>query len=110
MARRPDASGPTGGDGTHAPVALPVRLSGPPRSGSADRRGAATLKRVLLLIKGLGRGGAEHLLAATTRWVDRERFAYEVAYLLPRKDALVGEIESAGVPVRCLGPSPSRWV
>jgi glycosyltransferase involved in cell wall biosynthesis len=68
------------------------------------------MKRVLLLIKGLGRGGAEQLLAATTRWVDHGRFAYEVGYLLPRKDALVGEIEAAGVPVRCLGPSRSSWV
>lgn len=58
--------------------------------------------RVLMLSKGLGRGGTERLLAGTVRHLDRERFEVEVAYLLPWKDAFVTEIESAGVPVHCL--------
>jgi glycosyltransferase involved in cell wall biosynthesis len=67
--------------------------------------------KVLLLIKGLGRGGAEELLATAARHVDRERFDYRVAYLLPWKDALVKEIEDSGTPVHCLdGAKGVRWV
>jgi glycosyltransferase involved in cell wall biosynthesis len=58
--------------------------------------------RVLWLAKGLGRGGAEQLLAGCARHVDRERYDVEVAYLLPWKDALVPELRAAGVPVYCL--------
>jgi glycosyltransferase involved in cell wall biosynthesis len=59
--------------------------------------------RILLLIKGLGRGGAEQILASSIPYLDRERFDHEVAYLLPWKDALVKEIADHGVPVHCLG-------
>jgi glycosyltransferase involved in cell wall biosynthesis len=59
--------------------------------------------RILLLIKGLGRGGAEQLLVNAAPYRDRERFEYEVAYLLPHKDALVGALEAHGLPVTCLG-------
>jgi glycosyltransferase involved in cell wall biosynthesis len=69
--------------------------------------------RVLMLTKGLGRGGTERLLAGTVRHLDRSRFAVEVAYLLPWKDAFVPEVDAAGVPVRCLdaprATSPS-WI
>ena len=60
------------------------------------------MNRILLLIKGLGRGGAEQLLLSAAPHVDRERFEYEVAYLLPWKNALVGSLENAGMPVHCL--------
>lgn len=60
------------------------------------------MNRVLLLIKGLGRGGAEQLLASSAPYLDRDRFDYEVAYLLPWKDALAGELEARGLPVHCL--------
>jgi glycosyltransferase involved in cell wall biosynthesis len=63
--------------------------------------------RVLLLIKGLGRGGAERLVVGCARL--GERFRYEVAYLLPWKDALVGELGAAEVPVHRLGHRPG-WV
>jgi glycosyltransferase involved in cell wall biosynthesis len=63
------------------------------------------VKRVLHLIKGLGRGGAEQLLASTTRHLDRSRFTCEVAYLLPARDDLAGELAGQGVVVHCLdGP------
>lgn len=69
------------------------------------------MKRVLLLIKGLGRGGAEQLLASAAPYYDRDRFDYEAAYLLPAKDGLVGELEAAGVPVHCLdGARGIGWV
>ena len=69
----------------------------------ARDRTERTLTRILLLIKGLGRGGAERLLATSVRHVDRERFELEVAYLLPWKDAFVPEIEAADVATHCLG-------
>lgn len=60
------------------------------------------MSRVLLLIKGLGRGGAEQLLVNAAPYVDAARFSYEVAYLLPWKDALVHDLEDAGMRVHCL--------
>jgi len=59
--------------------------------------------RVLWLTKGLGRGGVERLIASSIRHFDRERFEVEVAYVLPWKDAFVGEITDAGVSVHSLG-------
>lgn len=58
--------------------------------------------RVLWFIKGLGPGGAEQLLVNSLPHLDRERFAYEVAYLLAHKDDRVAAFESHGVPVHCL--------
>lgn len=58
--------------------------------------------RILLLIKGLGVGGAERLLEAAVPHLDRDRFDYHIAYLLPWKNALVPAFEAAGVPVHCL--------
>jgi glycosyltransferase involved in cell wall biosynthesis len=60
-------------------------------------------RRVLWLAKGLGRGGAEQLLATGAVHLDRTRFEVEVAYVLPHKDALVEQLQSSGVPVHCLG-------
>ena len=66
---------------------------------------------VLLLIKGLGRGGAEQLLVTASSHLDRDRFRYEVAYLLPWKDALVGPLEAAGLSTHCLdGGRGAGWV
>jgi glycosyltransferase involved in cell wall biosynthesis len=66
--------------------------------------------RVLLLIKGLGRGGAEQLLVNAVEHGDRDRFDYEVAYLLPWKDAFVPELEALGTRVTCLeGASGLGW-
>ncbi len=63
----------------------------------------AQRKKVLWLIKGLGLGGAENLLAAAAPFLDRERFEYRAAYLLPWKNALVPMLERQGIPVTCLG-------
>jgi glycosyltransferase involved in cell wall biosynthesis len=66
---------------------------------------------VLILIKGLGRGGAEQLLASSAPYLDRERFRYRFAYLLPWKDSLVAELEAGGLPVDCLdGARGLGWV
>jgi glycosyltransferase involved in cell wall biosynthesis len=61
-----------------------------------------------LLIKCLGRGGAEQLLVHLMRHRDRDRFDYEVAYILEAENALVGELEAAGVKVHCLGARSNR--
>lgn len=58
--------------------------------------------KVTWLIKGLGLGGAEHLLALAARHVDRTRFEYEVVFLLPWKRALVPDLEDQGIPTTCL--------
>lgn len=74
---------------------------------SADRGGRPSPSpsaptRVLWLIKGLGAGGAETLLLLSAKVRDRTRFAYEAAFVLPRKTALVEPMREMGVPVRCL--------
>ncbi|MDQ6878894.1 MAG: glycosyltransferase [Candidatus Dormibacteraeota bacterium] len=63
--------------------------------------------KVLWFTKGLGRGGTERILASSVRHLDRESFDVEVGYLLPWKDALVQEIEAAGIRVHCLGGAGS---
>jgi glycosyltransferase involved in cell wall biosynthesis len=69
------------------------------------------VKKILYLIKGLGRGGAEQLLLESVGYLDTSAFDYEVAYLLPHKNALVSEIERFGLPVHCLdGGRGTRWV
>ena len=61
------------------------------------------MKRVLITIKGLGRGGAEQLLVSAAPYLDRSRFEYRFAYVLPNKDALVEKLTGLGFPVHCVG-------
>lgn len=69
------------------------------------------MSSILILIKGLGRGGAEQLLVNAAPYLNRSDFDYQVAYLLPWKDALVGELEARGLPVHCLdGGRGPGWV
>jgi glycosyltransferase involved in cell wall biosynthesis len=63
---------------------------------------------VLWLVKGLGPGGAEHLLVAAAAEHDRDAFRIEADYLLPWKDALVPDLEAAGVRTRCLDVRDER--
>lgn len=58
--------------------------------------------KVLILIKGLGLGGAERLIADAIPFLDREVFDYEFAFLVPKKDFLVSVIRKEGFPVHCL--------
>jgi glycosyltransferase involved in cell wall biosynthesis len=62
-----------------------------------------SLPVVLILIKGLGIGGAERLVAAGAKWWDTSRFDYHVAYVLPWKDNLVPGLAELGVDVHCIG-------
>ena len=67
--------------------------------------------RVLIVIKGLGRGGAEQLLVTAAPYLDGERYDYQYAYVLPYKDALAGKLEELGYPVHCLGNGAgATWV
>lgn len=59
--------------------------------------------RILVLIKGLGIGGAEKLISEGARFWDRERFDYSVAYVLPWKDQLVADLVAQGVEVDMIG-------
>ena len=69
--------------------------------------------RVLLLIKSLGRGGAERILADLARNGSGEEFEYEAAYVLAGSDDLVRELRAAGTPVHRLGAKGDwdlRWL
>lgn len=69
------------------------------------------MRRILLLIKGLGPGGAERLLVNAAPFADRGRFDYGVAYLVPGQAALRPELEEAGLPVTCLdGAAGAGWL
>jgi glycosyltransferase involved in cell wall biosynthesis len=64
---------------------------------------ATDRRRILVLIKGLGIGGAERLLADAAPHWDHTAFQYRVAYILPWKDQLADVIAEAGVAVSCIG-------
>lgn len=68
--------------------------------------------RVALIITELEVGGAERCLARIARGLSREQFAVELYSLASRpkrgQDALVLELEQAGVPLHFLG-CDSRW-
>jgi L-malate glycosyltransferase len=57
--------------------------------------------RVLHVIKGLGRGGAERLLVSTIG-NHHKSYRFDVVYFLPWKNQLVGNLESLGSEVHCL--------
>ena len=57
--------------------------------------------RVFHLIKSLGRGGAEVLLAEGLTVADHQRFAYGYGYFLPRKNAVVPALKTQGADVVC---------
>lgn len=60
---------------------------------------------VAVVIKGLGLGGAEKLIAESARYWDRSCFDYRVAYFLPWKDQLVADMRALDIPVACIGPA-----
>ena len=59
--------------------------------------------KILQLIKGLGLGGAERHVVDLSLGLMEKGYDVQVAYLLPNKDAMVKEIEEAGIGVHCLG-------
>ncbi len=79
-----------------------------PETAAASPGPGSPRRRVLVLIKSLGLGGAEQLLVHMMRHRDRERFDYEVAYILETENALVPELEAAGLTVHSLGARSNR--
>jgi glycosyltransferase involved in cell wall biosynthesis/GNAT superfamily N-acetyltransferase len=67
--------------------------------------------RVLWVSKGLGPGGAERLLVEAATRIDRSQYNVEMAYVLPWKDHLAGDLEAAGVRSVCLSSRrrDPRW-
>lgn len=65
--------------------------------------------RVLWLIKGLGPGGAENLLATAAEAHDGNAIAFECAYVIAQKDHLVERLEQAGVRCHCLAADGATW-
>lgn len=63
--------------------------------------------RVMNVIKGLGRGGAETLLPSALRSASRSEFDFSYAYLLPHKSDLAKELEALGSNVFCIDGSRS---
>ena len=68
------------------------------------------MRRVLYLIKGLGRGGAEQSILNGVRYHDTSRFTYELAYLMPQMNELAPEFEAFGVRLHRLGGKGGSWV
>lgn len=68
------------------------------RSEPGDQR-----PRILILIKGLGIGGAERLISEGSRFWSTDDFEYRVAYVLPWKNDLVPDLASNGIEAVCLG-------
>lgn len=69
------------------------------------------MKRVLILIKGLGRGGAEQLLVNAAPHFDTARFQIECAYTLPAEGDIGPDLERAGIRVLRLGTGRrASWI
>lgn len=58
-------------------------------------------RKVLHIIKGLGRGGAERLLVSTIRQ-HSAHYRFDIVYFLPWKNQLVADLEKLGCQVTCL--------
>lgn len=68
---------------------------------------------VLHLLKGLGPGGAEHLVLGQVAASDNADVRYLAAHLVPRKNQLVPSLENHGAKVTCLDaddPRDPRWL
>lgn len=74
---------------------------------------ASARRNILVLIKGLGIGGAERLISEGARFWDLEAFNYSVAYVLPWKDQLVPDLNHRGIETHMIGGprgfGPQTW-
>lgn len=57
------------------------------------------MKKILYIIKSLGRGGAETLLLETVKYHDHSKYEFHCIYFLPWKNQLVEDLEANGVKV-----------
>lgn len=67
----------------------------------------APAPRILILIKGLGIGGAERLVSEGSKYWSTDEFDYRVAYILPWKDQLVSDLAATQIQTTCIGGG--RW-
>jgi glycosyltransferase involved in cell wall biosynthesis len=108
----PSGRKPGGSSSPIAPTSSgPHAVNRPPSRGPVT--GAPRRRRVLVLIKGLEHGGAERLLVDVVAHRDKEKFDYEVAYVLASLDALAPSLEADHVTVHALGAtgnSDVRWM
>jgi L-malate glycosyltransferase len=65
--------------------------------------------RLLLLIKGLGIGGAEQHVVQIASAMKLRGHDVKVSYLLPHKTELVRSLQAAGIPVSCWGGLFRPW-
>ncbi len=77
------------------------------RRNTDERATPPRRRRVLILIKCMGYGGAERLVVSMMRHRDRDRFDYEVAYVLEDRDTLVPQLRERWCR-RALPGSPGR--
>ena len=62
----------------------------------------ATPRKILHIIKSLGRGGAEMLLPESLQLHDKKNFEFHYIYFLPWKDQMVESLREAGGIVSCI--------
>lgn len=62
--------------------------------------------RILIVIKGLGLGGAERHVVDVAINLAKHGHDVSVCYVLPKKTALVPELETEGISVDCIGTRP----
>jgi glycosyltransferase involved in cell wall biosynthesis len=67
---------------------------------------AVARPRILLLIKTLGIGGAEHLLVSAARHMDHSSFDYRVVFLAQAPSERADTIRATGLPVEGIGSIP----
>jgi glycosyltransferase involved in cell wall biosynthesis len=77
--------------------------AGTPQTPIVNARSPRSPRRVLVLIKCLGYGGAEQLLLHMMRHRNEADFDYDVAFVLDDERTLVPHLEAAGVTVHSLG-------
>ena len=77
-----------------------------------DKAAEPRRRKILVLIKCMGHGGAEHLVVSMMRHRNRADFDFEVAYVLEDRNTLVPELRESGVVVHSLGSHGNydlRW-
>lgn len=67
-------------------------------------------KKILHIIKSLGRGGAETLLPETLKLHDKEKFEFHYIYFLPWKDQMVEALKGNGGRVTCIPASNNAQI
>jgi glycosyltransferase involved in cell wall biosynthesis len=65
--------------------------------------------RLLIFIKGLGLGGAEHQVVQIARFMRSRGYHVRVFYLLPHAADLESALQALGVSVNCVGKGPGPW-